>query len=209
MILRRQRLKQKTDLQILQDWIAPGSRVLDLGCGRGVFLERLRQGKACYVVGVDNAPEKVLGCLKRGIPIYQADILEALQTFPDNNFDWVVCSRTLQALLQPQQILREALRVGQRLAVGFINDGYWRNRLSHLWHGRRVINDVFPEPWQRSLASNPININSFEAYCCEDDIQVRRRTFLAGNWATPLDVMPNLRAGYALYELEKPSCPQT
>lgn len=201
MVSERRALKRKTDFQIISEWIVPGSSVLDLGCGRGIFAEHLQRDLGCYVVGVDLDIEKVRSCVKRGINVYQRDIQEALAAFEAGSFDYVVCSRTLQQLHEPKAVLDEALRVGRRFVVGFVNDAFWRNRWCHLVHGRRVINEVFPEPWHRSRPVNPVTIGSFEAYCAEAKIHIQRRAFLGGDWQTPQNMLPNLLAGYAIFEL--------
>src|SRR5690554_5989617 len=107
--MKRQAIKRETDLQIVSDWVEQGARVLDLGCGRGILLEYLHQTRGIYGVGVDNDPQKILGCVKRGVNAYQGDIKQILSEFPDQYFDWVVCSRTLQELNKPKEVLFEAM----------------------------------------------------------------------------------------------------
>lgn len=201
--MKRSAIKREVDLQILGDWVSEGARVLDLGCGRGIFLEYLRQNKRTYGVGVDNQIEKVSGCVKRGVSVYQGDIEQALRQFPDGFFDWVLCSRTLQELSRPQDIIRESLRVGKRFAVGFVNHGYWRNRLHLLWHGRRIINEVFPEGWGESRRLNPIAVGDFEDFCVREGLTITRRAYLRGDWHTPCKFFPGLFAGYVLYEVSR------
>jgi len=74
-------------------------------------------------MGVDNDLHKIIDCVARGVPVYQGDILDVLGIFPDNSFDWVVCSRTIQELAQPPSSFERALAVGRRVAVGFVNHG--------------------------------------------------------------------------------------
>ncbi len=198
----RRHLKRKTDFQIISDWIAPGSRVLDLGCGRGILAEHLQQDLGCSVLGVDVDLAKIQACLQRRVNAYHGDILEALQVFPDAAFDWVVCSRTLQQLTEPQVVLEESLRVGKHAILGFINDAFWRNRWSQLVHGRRVINEVFPEPWHRSRPTNPVSVASFAEFCRTAGILVTRYTCLAGDWQHRQTFWPDLLAGYAIFELQ-------
>ena len=52
-------VKRTVDMQIIGDWVEPRSRVLDLGCGRGVLLDYLVQTKEVFAVGVDLEFEKV------------------------------------------------------------------------------------------------------------------------------------------------------
>jgi methionine biosynthesis protein MetW len=199
----REQLKHDTDLHLLSDWIAPGSRVLDLGCGRGLLLEHLLRAKQARVVGVDSDLHSVIGCVERGVPAYQGDILDVLNFYPEGSFDWVVCSRTVQELAQPWQVLERALVVGQRVAVGFVNHGFWLNRWNMLTHGHRVRNEVYPEAWYKSRPSNPVAVGDFEEFCAAIGARVTRRAFLAGDWRTPCKFWPKMLAGYALYEFTR------
>lgn len=199
----RHATKREMDLQILLEWIDEGARVLDLGCGRGILLDELMQRKGCYTVGVDNDLSKITSCVKRGVPAYQGDIAEMLGEFGDEAFDWVVCSRTLQELSNPGEVLREALRVGRRLAAGFVNHGYWLNRWHMLREGTRVKNEVYPDPWWSARATNPVSVNAFEDYCEAEGVAISRRVYLASDWRTPCSVLPGWRAGYAVYELSR------
>lgn len=199
----RTTIKRETDLQILSGWIEEGSTVLDLGCGRGVFLEYLREHQGVYGVGVDNDPHKIEGCIRRGVPVYQGDIASLMREFGDQSFDWVVCSRTLQELNAPGDIIDEALRIGRHVGIGFINHGYWSNRLSMLWSGVRVRNVVYPQQWERSRPYNPVSVSSFEAYCKRNGIRVERTAYLRGDWRTPLHRLRDWRCGYAVYEIAR------
>lgn len=199
----RAAIKRKTDLQIISNWIEDGSRVLDLGCGRGVLLEHLVHAKGVHGVGVDTDPDKIQNCVKRGLSAYQGDAETFLGEFPDGFFDWVVLSRTLQELPYPGRVVAEALRVGRCLAVGFINQGYWLNRWHLLSTGHRVINEVFPRRWHEDTPSNPVTVAGFESFCAGAGYTIRERAYLRGNWKTPTHVLPNLRAGYAVYAITK------
>lgn len=201
--MKRAAIKREVDLQILGDWVSPGARVLDLGCGRGIFLEYLRQTKQVYGIGVDNQLDKIAGCVKRGVPVYQGDIEDSLRHFPDGFFDWVVCSRTLQELNRPREVIAKSLRVGKRFAVGFVNFGYWRNRLSLLLEGRRLVNEVFPENWGEGRLLNPVAVGDFEDFCAQEGLTIERRVYLRGDWRTPCQMAPQWLAGYVLYEISR------
>ena len=193
--------RRSTDQLLLTEWIEPGARVLDLGCGRGILLEHLRHTRQVDAVGVDPDPTKVLACVRRGVSVYQGDAEAFLREMPDQSFDWVLCSRTVQELARPANVLEEALRVGRRLAVGFVNYGYWRNRWAVIRTGARVRNEVYPKAWEESAPQNPVSLASFEQFCANRGIVMHRRVCLRGDWSTPCTRWANLRAGYALYEL--------
>jgi methionine biosynthesis protein MetW len=194
--------KRNVDLQVFADWIEPGSRVLDLGCGRGVLLEHLQQVRSAQCVGVDIDSDKIRACVRRGVDAYQGDMLGFMGKFDAHHFDYVVCSRTIQELPQPGVFLKEALRVGRRLGIGFVNHAYWKNRLHLALTGARLVNEVHPQPWHEGRLQNPLSLLEFERFVSEAGIRVRRRMALRGDWRTQVNWLPNLRSGYALYELE-------
>ncbi len=194
--------KRKVELVAIRDWIAEGSSVLDLGCGRGILLAELVRTKNIYAVGVDSDFEKVSRAVKRGINVMHDDILSALKAFDDNSFDWVVCSRTLPELENAKAVINEALRVGNKLAVAFVNYGFWLNRINLFFKGRKVSNEVYPNKWYNAVPSNNISIDSFKEFCKDNDIIIKKQHFLKGDWKSQCKFMPNLLAGYAIFELE-------
>ncbi|MEO0509126.1 MAG: methionine biosynthesis protein MetW [Verrucomicrobiota bacterium] len=194
--------KRQVDFQVIAQWVAEGDRVLDLGCGRGVLLEYLKQTKGTYGVGVDIDFDKILSCVKRGVPVYQGDVNEVLASFPDDAFDRVIFSRTVEQLDDPAATLAEGLRVGKRVTVGFVNQGYWINRVNAMLRGRRTINDVYPDPWYAAIPANPFSVSEFEEFCLERGIRVENKVHLAGNWRSECSFLPNLFSGYAIYDLE-------
>lgn len=193
--------KRQADFQVIARWVAQGERVLDLGCGRGVLLEYLKQTKGVYGVGVDIDFDKVLSCVKRAVPVYQGDVHEVLGSFQDNAFDRVVFSRTVEQFDDPDATLHEGLRVGKRVTVGFVNHAYWKNRMNAAFRGRRIVNEVYPDPWYASSPANPFSVVEFEDYCETKNIGIRNKVYLAGDWRKETTLCPNLLAGYAIYDL--------
>lgn len=199
----RPAFKRTVDMQIIADWVEPRSRVLDLGCGRGILLESLVQTKDVFPVGVDLHFEKISACVRRGITAYQGDMMTFMRAFPDRHFDRVICSRTLEEVDDPAAVIDEALRVGKSVTVGFVNHGYWKNRVAALLHGRKLRNAVYTTKWFESRPANPVSIADFEHFLEEKHIRAVRRALLRGDWKTHCAFRPNLFAGYALYDLTK------
>lgn len=193
--------KRQADFQVIARWVQPGERVLDLGCGRGVLLEYLKQKKSIYGVGVDIDLDKIISCVKRGVPVYQGDIASTLAKFPDKFFDRIIFSRTVEHLEAPDQVLAEGLRVGKRVTVGFINRSFYINRLNLLFKGRQTINEVYRTPWYESVPSNPFSVAEFEDFCQARKIAIEEKICLSGNWRSECRYLPNLLAGYAIYDL--------
>lgn len=197
----RHQIKRETDLQIISEWISGGDSVLDVGCGRGILLEHLARTRSARALGVDSSLEKIQSCVKRGVPAYHGDAESLLREFPDQFFDWVVLSRTIQEMQQPGELICQSLRVARNVAVGFVNYGYWLNRWTTLITGSRPTNEVFPLSWDSGAPYNPVTIKGFEAFAKQRSIRIADSVFLKGNWKTRISTFPNLTAGYAIYRL--------
>jgi methionine biosynthesis protein MetW len=195
--------RRTVDMQVIADWVEPNARVLDLGCGRGVLLEHLVQTKQARAIGVDLDIDKISACLRRGLVAYQGDMLSYMRTFADGHFDRVICSRTLEEVPDPAAVVAEALRIARSVTVGFVNHGYWKNRVDALVRGRKLRNAVYTTAWHTSRPSNPVTIADFEAFCAERQLRIVRRAHLRGDWRTRCPALPNLLAGYALYDLAR------
>ncbi len=196
-------LKRTVDMQIIGDWVEPKSRVLDLGCGRGVLLDYLVQTKQVAAVGVDLNLDKIAACVRRGVTAYQGDMMAFMRAFPEKHFDRIICSRTVHELNDPAAIILEALRTGRAVTVGFVNHGFWKNRTDALMRGRKVRNEVYTTEWFESRPTNPVSIADFEHFCVAKGITITRRAYLRGDWKSPCRALPNFFAGYALYDLTK------
>ena len=195
--------KRTVDMQVIGEWVEPQSRVLDLGCGRGALLAYLVQEKQVQATGVDLDFERISACVRRGLSAYQGDMTAFMRAFSPGHFDRIICSRTVHELNDPAAVILEALRVGSAVTVGFVNHGFWKNRLDVLLRGRKVRNAVYTTAWHDSRPANPLAIADFEEFCREKNIRIARRAHLLGDWRTPCPALPNLFAGYALYDLAR------
>jgi methionine biosynthesis protein MetW len=195
--------KRTVDMQVIGEWVEPGSRVLDLGCGRGELMAYLVQAKQVEATGVDLDFSRISACVARGLSAYQGDMTAFMRAFPDRHFDRIILSRTVHELSDPAGVVLEALRVGSTVTVGFVNHGFWKNRLNALFRGRKIQNAVYTTPWHQSQPANPLTIADFEDFCREKSIRVSRRAHLLGDWRTPCPALPNLFSGYALYDLAR------
>jgi methionine biosynthesis protein MetW len=196
-------VKRTVDMRIIGDWVESRARVLDLGCGRGDLLGYLMQAKQVSAVGVDLEFAQISACVRRGVDAYQGEMTTFMRAFPERHFDRVICSRTVQELSDPAEVILEALRVGRAVTVGFVNHGFWKNRLAALVRGRKVRNAVYPTAWFESRPANPVTIADFEEFCRAKGIRIARRVHLHGDWKRSCAFLPNLFAGYALYDLTR------
>lgn len=204
----RYEVKKEADFKVIDNWVQPSESVLDLGCGRGILLEYLRDTKQVRGLGVDYDGGKATSSIARGVAVYQEDIRRALGNLGDQSFDWVIFSRMIDELPQPGSVLLEALRVGKRVALSFVNHGYWRNRLHFLGKGMKIKNDVYPDHWEKSGLMNHFSISEFESFCRKhrsgsNAFEVGRKIYHQGDWVKTCSLWPNLRAGLAIYELSR------
>jgi methionine biosynthesis protein MetW len=187
----------RSDYAIIGDIVEPGSTVLDLGCGEGELLAWLAENKNVKARGVELARDKVRMAIARGVSAYQGDLDEALEGYPDQSFDFVILSQTLQETRDPLKVLRGMLRVGRRAIVAFPNFGHWSVRLSHLFSGRAPKTKLFPYDWYNSPNSHYLTVFDFELVAAREHWKVERRIFLAGN--KEVTAMPNLVAEIAVF----------
>ena len=147
---------------IIEQWIRPGARVLDMGCGDGSLLKRLSTNKNANTVGVEISQEKIIECLKKGICVYQADIDEGISNFEDMSFEYVILNETLQVINKPHRVIEEMLRVGLNAIISVSNFGYIANRLHMLASGRISTDIRFDGLWHDSPVIRFFTISEFE-----------------------------------------------
>ena len=136
----------RVDHLLIAEMVAPGSRVLDVGCGDGELLHLLADTKAVDARGVELSRERVNACVARGLSVIQGDADEDLADYPDQAFDYAILSLTIQATLRPREVLENLLRIGRRAIVSFPNFGHWRIRTDLLLWGRMPSTPNLPEP---------------------------------------------------------------
>jgi methionine biosynthesis protein MetW len=187
----------RSDYAIIGEIVEAGSRVLDLGCGDGELLEWLAAKKGVDARGVELSGAKVQHAIARGVSVYQGDINEGLADYPDQAFDYVILSQTLQETQNPRAILKEMLRVGRRAIVAFPNFGHWRVRMSMMFSGRAPRAPLFPYEWYDSPNIHVLTVRDFEELIGIEKLVVERRYFLTGH--RTVGVMPNLMAEVAVF----------
>ncbi len=189
----------RKDYAIISELVEERSRVLDLGCGEGELLDWLVEHKSVDARGVEIDGSKVQRAIARGVSVYQGDIDQGLADYPDQVFDYVILSQTLQQTMRPLQVLREMLRVARWAIVAFPNFGHWTVRWAHLVSGRSPRTSLFPYEWHESPNIHFLTIHDFEALAGREQWNVARRIFLAGDGEVKL--MPNLLAEVAVFQL--------
>jgi methionine biosynthesis protein MetW len=164
----------RADHLLIAEMVAPGSRVLDVGCGDGDLLQLLRETKAVDGRGMEVAREKVNACVARGLSVIQGDADRDLDDYPDKAFDYAILSLTIQATTHPKTVLENLLRIGRHAIVSFPNFGHWEVRLKLLYDGRMPITKNLPETWHQSPDSHLCTILDFVDLCKAIDAEVEQ-----------------------------------
>lgn len=189
----------RDDLQLIYDWIPEGSRVLDLGCGKGELLSALVGHKGCSGYGVEIDTAGVLASIERGVNVVQADLEQGLLDFDDNSFDILVLSQTIQSMQNTENILRDLTRVAKQAIVSFPNFGYWRNRLQIALAGHMPVSERMPYQWYNTPNIHLCTLQDFELLCAKNHIRILERAVMTGG--KRVETLPNLLGSLAFYRV--------
>ena len=193
-------LSGRPDFEAIASWLRPNATVLDLGCGDGLLLKYLAQGRNIRGYGIEISDENVLACVKNGVNVIQSDLEGGLAGFDAGSFDYVILSQTLQAVRHTEEIILELLRVGREGIVSFPNFGRWDQRLQ-VMRGRMPVSETLPYQWYNTPNVHLFTIHDFEAFCNSHRIKVLERIVMDGG--RRVAVMPNLLGSLAVFRLEK------
>ena len=192
----------RPDLAVIAANVAPGSRVLDIGCGDGALLAALRDGKQVDARGMELDPHDVAECDAKGLSVMQGDADTDLVDYPDATFDYAILSQTLQTTKRPDKVLDELLRVGRKAFVSFPNFGHWRVRASLLWHGRMPVTRLLPVAWYETPNIHHVTVSDFRDLVAAKHLTVEGAWFLSGDKRIS-DAAASWRAEHAVFLLSR------
>src|SRR5215218_8724401 len=164
----------RLDLRLIAEMIAPESRVLDIGCGDGALLAYLTAEKDADARGIEIDMAQATQAVAAGLAVIQGDADHDLAQYPDGAFDYVILSRTLQAVERPREVLRQMLRIGERAVVSFPNFGHWALRWQLFWGGRMPMTSVWSRPWHETPNIHPCTIRDFFVLCADEGYRVEK-----------------------------------
>ena len=171
----------RVDLQVIADFVEPGARVLDVGCGDGELLARLEEEKGVDGRGIELSQRGVNDAVARGLSVVQGDADHDLAMYPDGAFDFVILSQTLQATYNPRIVLEQLLRIGRKVVVSFPNFGNWRVRRQFLLKGRMPIPADLPYSWYDTPNIHFCTVRDFVTLVDEIEAKVEKAVALRGN----------------------------
>jgi methionine biosynthesis protein MetW len=195
------------DLQIIASWIEYGSKVLDLGCGVGDLLYFLKTHKQVDGAGIERAEAKVAQCIEKGLSVLQGDINEEVLDYPDNTFDYVIVSQTLQQVYDPDKVILSLLRIGRRGIVSFPNFSHWGIRLQLLRTGYAPITRQLPYEWYDTPNIRVITLKDFRKFSKDVGFKILKEVAINTNsqdrHGNIVTFLPNLRATYGIFLIGK------
>lgn len=168
----------RIDLQLIADMIDPGTRVLDAGCGNGMLLDYLWREKQVDARGIEISTQGVQACVSAGLSVVQGNVETDLKDYPDDAFDYVILSQTLQAMHEPREVLAQMMRIGKRAIVSLPNFAYWRLRLYIMFKGRMPVSDKLPYEWYNTPNIHFCTISDFVALAKEMNLSIEKSLFL-------------------------------
>ncbi len=194
------------DHQMISNWVAEESRVIDLGCGNGALLKHLQAEKNVSGYGVELNPEMIPQCIDNGINVIQFNLDKGLGHFDSGSFDTVILSLTLQAMRRPKDLLMEMMRVGKQGIVTFPNFAHWRNRWQIALGGKMPESEQLPYQWFNTPNIHLCTIRDFHALCQELGFEIESSIAVRtdGRQTLGLKALPNLFGEIALCRFSKP-----
>lgn len=194
----------RLDLELIAGLVKKNSTVLDLGCGEGELLHKLIHEKNVQGHGVEFSDKYIYTCVNKGVPVIHADLNEGLGDYPDNSFDYVILSRTLQVVKRPDIVLQEMLRVGKKCIISLPNFGYWKVRLQLLLKGKMPVTKTLPYEWYDTPNIHLSAIKDFRQFCFDKKIKIKNQIFLNNEGSNKflVNLLPNFFANLAIFTIQ-------
>ena len=164
----------KKEFKVIADLLPRNVRVLDVGCGDGSLMSHLIKEKNIEARGLELKKENVTKCIYKGLPVIEGNAETELHQFPNQSFDFVILSQTLQAFYNPEKVLRDLLRIGKSVIISIPNFGYWKVRTSLLFFGKMPVTKTLPNSWYNTPNLHMCTIKDLFHFCVEKNIKIKR-----------------------------------
>ena len=164
----------KKEFKVIANLLPKNVRVLDVGCGDGSLMSHLIKEKNIEARGLELKKENVTKCIYKGLPVIEGNAETELHQFPNQSFDFVILSQTLQAFYNPEKVLKDLLRIGKSVIISIPNFGYWKVRTSLLFFGKMPITKTLPNSWYNTPNLHMCTIKDLFHFCVEKNIEIKR-----------------------------------
>ena len=168
--------------------ITKNSKILDVGCGNGELMKYINLNISKDIRGIELSKSNVQKCVEKGLTVIEGDAEKDLKQFPDSSFDFVILSQTLQAFLDPENVLNEVLRIGKKAIVSIPNFGHWKVRLHLLLKGTMPVTENLPNEWYNTPNLHMCTIKDFENYCRQSNIKINSKNLKFQNLFSELGI---------------------
>lgn len=195
--------KLRSDLLIISEFINRKEKILDVGCGDGSLLKYLSQEKDVKCRGIELSLSGVNECLKKGLSVVQGDANFDLDDYPKDSFSTVILSQTLQAMIYPDKVIENLIRIADRAIISFPNFGYWKIRRDFLFSGLMPKNSVLKYEWFNTPNIHLCTISDFENFCIDNKIFISKFLCLNENGESIKKPLSNLRGYQAIFCVSK------
>lgn len=142
----------RKDYQIFFDNISENSKIIDIGCGEGEFLQKLKLEKNCKTYGIDVDSKKIAASINKGLSVVQGDANLELPHYPgkqetNHPFNYAILANTIQVIEDPKTVLEQVKRIAEKVFISAPNFGYIQNRLYFGLKGRMPVTKQLPYEW--------------------------------------------------------------
>ena len=178
----------KKEFNIIANLVEKNAKVLDVGCGDGELMKYINENITNDIRGLEILKSNVQKCIEKGLTVIEGDAEKDLKQFPKSSFDYVILSQTLQAFLDPENVIAELLRVGKKAIVTIPNFGYWKVRLHLLFKGTMPITKNLPNEWYNTPNLHMCTIKDFVNYCNKKNIKINSQNLSYKNLFSQLGI---------------------
>ena len=162
----------KNEFKAISILIYKNSRILDVGCGDGELMKFLKENETQDIRGLEISKSNVQKCISKGLTVIEGDAEYDLKQFPNSSFDYVILNQTLQAFINPENVINELLRVGKKAIVTIPNFGFWKVRFHLLLKGTMPITKTLPNEWYNTPNLHMCTIKDFFNFCIKRNINI-------------------------------------
>ena len=184
-------VNNRTDLELITSLVDKEARILDVGCGNGELLKSLKNKKNVKGQGLELKQESENKCVAKGLSAIQGNADSDLSLYPDQSFDCVILSQTIQATNNPKNILIELIRIGRKAIISIPNFGYWKVRLGFATYGKMPITEKLSNNWYDTPNIHLCSILDFVDLCRELNIKIEKTIVLNSNNIKSFNGAPN------------------